>query len=69
MKKIEELSEILGSLHEIQNKYDRPATVAVKQGECPLTARLGDFWYCTDSNRLYLCHGVVNGTPVWSPIK
>lgn len=69
-----ELQSIFSLIKNIKERYRE--SISTEDGEqtldvylkSPPKANVGDFWFCTDSNRLLICYGVINGVAKWRNI-
>jgi hypothetical protein len=78
MNDTKKLGNILNEIEQVSNYYkeklNKGSGIAsfdspyVTQSNMPKSAQIGDFWYCLDRQELFICNGVVNGTPKWSSI-
>jgi hypothetical protein len=78
MNDTRKLGNILNEIEQVSNSYkervNKVAGIAsfdapyVTESNMPESAQIGDFWYFLNRQELFICNGVVNGTPKWSSI-
>ena len=78
MNNTTKLGSILNEIEEVSNYYkeesnkrfveNRKDVPYITELNMPQSADIGDFWYCLNRQELFICNGVVNGTPKWSSI-
>jgi len=78
MNDTKKLGNILNEIEQVSNYYkekiNKNAGIAsfdsfnVTKSTMPKNVQVGDFWYCLDRQELFICNGVVNGTPKWSSV-
>ena len=78
MNNTTKLESILNEIEKVSNYYkeeshkrfveNRREVPYITELNTPQSADIGDFWYCLDRQELFICNGVVNGTPKWSSI-
>lgn len=78
MNDTKKLGNILNEIEQVSTYYkekvNEDAGLAsskapyLTESAVPKTAQIGDFWYCTDRQELFICNSVVNGIAKWSSI-
>jgi hypothetical protein len=73
MNDTKKLENILDEIEQVSNYYKEKVNkvaeaFSVTKSTMPKSAQVGDFWYCLDRQELFICNGVVNGSPKWSSI-
>lgn len=78
MNDTKKLGNILNEIEQVSNYYKEKVNkttednsfeaFSVTKSTMPKSAQIGDFWYCLDRQELFICNGVVNGSPKWSSI-
>lgn len=68
MKNVQEPADDLNKIiEEYSNREKYQEAVEIVNGLKRKIA-LGDFWYNTETNELYICHGIIKGEPIWSKV-
>ena len=78
MNDTKKLGNILDEIEQVSNYYKEKVNkvaeansfeaFSVTKSNMPKSAQIGDFWYCLDRQELFICNGVINGSPKWSSI-
>lgn len=70
-----QLDDIYELINQIKNEYKNEIRHEQDESKPSIPSnpdfkpRIGDVWYCTDVNKLFICYGIIHGIPKWRGIK